>query len=149
MRILLPDVSVLIAMHDSSHPHHTIAQNWFQTEGRKGWATCPISENGFIRITAQTLLKDRTDAVSAAFFMLEKTKQAYHETYHFWSDSVSLSDIELFLPLKIVGHKQLTDVYLLGLCQRNNGTLVTFDTHMTTAAIKFPNTELLWVLTEK
>ena len=146
MRICLPDVNVLIALHDSTHPAHLVAHNWFQSSGNLSWATCPLSENGFIRITAQTLLKGRLDGVSVAFFLLEKTKQVYSQTYHFWSDSVSLSDVELFVIPNILGHNNITDSYLLGLCQKNNGTFVTLDYRVTTSAILSPHSELLHIL---
>ena len=84
--------------------------------------------------------------MSAAFFLLEQTKQTHRETHHFWSDSVSFSETDLFILPRITGHKQLTDVYLLGLCQRSDATLITLDTHMTTATIKSPHPELLRIL---
>jgi uncharacterized protein len=110
------------------------------------WATCPLTENGFVRIYAQTIFKNHIDGVREAFFLLNTTKQTYRATHHFWSDSVSLSDDHVLTPSKIAGPNQITDVYLLGLCQKHGGTLVTFDTRLSTVAIVSPHAELLRIL---
>ena len=143
MRICLPDVSVLIALHDTAHPFHQRAQNWFDTEGKHGWATCPLTENGFIRVYTQTSSLAMAVSLLTAFAILENMASIYGTTHHFWGDSVSLRDPAIFHTSVIAGHKQITDVYLLGLCQHNGGTFVTLDEKMTVAAINLPHTELL------
>ena len=49
-RVALLDVNVLVALFDPSHVHHTAAHDWFADRGEEGWATCPITENGLLRI---------------------------------------------------------------------------------------------------
>lgn len=146
MRIQLPDVNILLAMYDPSHPHNETALRWFDSEGRHCWATCPLTENGFVRIYTQKHFANQLDGVRESFFILNTMKQTYRATHHFWNDDISLSDADLLTPAKIAGPKQITDVYLIGLCQKHGGTLITFDTRLSTDAIVSPHTELLHVL---
>lgn len=146
MRILLLDVNILVAMHDADHPANQMALDWFHNNAMNGWATCPLTENGFMRVYSQTAYKGRTDAPTASFYLLDTLKQTYQASHTFWNDSVSFSNPTLFLPSKVAGHKQITDIYLLGLCQQNGGTLVTLDTGITTAAIVKPHSDLLRLL---
>lgn len=90
MRIHLPDVNVLIALHDTANPFHHRAQTWLDTEGNKGWATCPLTENGFTRVYSQTTTLPPRDRVPTASDILRNTISTYHATYQFWADSVSL-----------------------------------------------------------
>jgi len=146
MRIQLPDVNVLLALLNPSHPHYPVAKQWLDNEGQFDWATCPLTENGFLRLYTQSLQKSQTGEFEDALFLLDTLKQTYKTTHHFWDDSISFSDPTLFLPSKIAGHKQITDVYLLGLCQGNGGTLVTLDQGITTDAIINPHSDLLKIL---
>ena len=77
---------------------------------------------------------------------LNDMKQKFAKNYHFWSDNVSICEPGIFDPTAILGHKQITDVYLLGLCQQYGGTLVTLDARITTAAIVSPSIDLLKIL---
>lgn len=146
MRIQLPDINILIALHNPLHLYHNRAQTWFDAEGQYGWATCPLTENGFARIFTQTQYPNRVKGVSEALFLFENMAQVYATTHHFWTDSISLRDNSLFTPAAIAGPKQITDVYLLGLCLQNGGTLVTLDSGITTSAIVSPHPELLRIL---
>src|SRR5438552_6039513 len=115
MRIHLPDVNVLIALHDANHQGHERAHQWFSSEGHLGWATCPLSENGFIRIFSQPALPNNVGSPAEAMSYLADMCLAHGATHHFWPDSVSLRDRTLFRPELILGHRQITGVYLLGL----------------------------------
>ena len=55
MRSLL-DVNVLIALLDAEHVHHDAAREWMRENIRHGWATCPITQNGCLRIHGATRL---------------------------------------------------------------------------------------------
>ncbi len=146
MLIDLPDVNVLIALHNSKHVGHDKAHEWFDTKGKYGWATCPLTENGFARVFTQVQYPNNLQGVSAALYILENMIQVYGATHHFWPDSVNLRDRTLLVPSAIAGPKQITDVYLLALCQQNGGTLVTLDTGIATAAIVSPHPDLLRIL---
>ena len=137
---------MLIALHDVENRCHRIANEWFAREGRKGWATCPLTENGFVRIASNIGLPERVQGISASMYLLESLVRTYGSTHRFWPDSVSLRDKTLLNEAAIRGPKQITDVYLLALCQRNGGVLVTLDTRITVASIVDPHPELLRIL---
>jgi len=123
--VALLDVNVLIALFDQGHIHHKNAHRWFEQNRRQGWATCPLTINGCVRILSSPgypVLK-QTPA-EMADWLREFCAATDH---HFWPDSVSLLDAQSFRPAMIAGHQKITDVYLLGLAVRNHGRLATFD----------------------
>ncbi|MCW5934807.1 MAG: VapC toxin family PIN domain ribonuclease [Fimbriimonadia bacterium] len=142
----LLDVNLLIALHDPKHVGHDLAHNWFEQEGQYGWATCPLTENGFLRIVTQEAYPNRVESILDAIFVLENMIRNYEKKHYFWSDNISLRDHRLFKPEMILGHRQLTDIYLLGLCQKNGGTLVTLDTSIHVTSIQSPHSELILTL---
>lgn len=146
MRIELPDVNVLLALLDPMHPHHEKANNWYAGVAASGWATCPLTENGFVRILSSPAYPGVRLQVADALTLLEATIANPVAPHHFWPDSVNLRDGTLFTPSAIASPKQITDIYLLGLCQQNGGTLVTLDTGITVAAIVSPHPDLLRLL---
>ena len=131
----LLDVNVLIALLDQCHVNHISAHRWFKKSSGSFWATCPITENAVIRILSNpgyasvdwmpTEVMNHLDG----FFTEELGWNA-------WSDDVSLQDETLFDRRLIRGHKQLTDIYLLGLAVRRGGKLATFDRSIPWHAIK-------------
>ncbi len=143
MRVHLPDINILLALYDAEHQHHAIAQAWFERLDEAGWATCPLTENGFARIIASPKYPNSVNSVTRALYLLRNTTTNESAAYQFWNDSVSLLDTSLFLSTAIVGHGQVTDVYLLGLCQRWGGTLVTLDAGISLDAIAAPHEQLL------
>ena len=143
VRIELPDINVLLALVDPNHMHHATASQWFMSASQNGWATCPLTENGFIRILSNPKYPGIRLRVADAVALLDTLIQNHATTHHFWADTVSLCDQTLFRHIAIAGPNQITDVYLLGLCQRNNGTLVTLDASITDVAIVSPNPTLI------
>ena len=143
MRIDLADVNVLLALIDPVHVHHEAASQWFVDASGRGWATCPLTENGFVRILSNPSYPGVRLSPADAIALLETLRQNHAATHHFWPDSVSLCDRTLFRPQAIAGPRQITDVYLLGLCQQNGGTLAMLDAAITDAAIVSPHTELI------
>jgi toxin-antitoxin system PIN domain toxin len=128
---------------DPVHIHHEAASQWFADASARGWATCPLTENGFVRILSNPSYPGIRLTPADAIVLLETLRQNHAATHCFWPDSVSLRDRTLFRPDAIAGHRQLTDIYLLGLCQQNGGTLVTLDAAITHAAIVSPHAELI------
>ena len=121
----LLDVNVLVALHDPAHPNHEDAHRWFGRNRKRGWATCPVTVNGCVRVLSNpaypTVAATPAEAASRLRILCADTG---HE---FWSDSVSLLDESLFRLQAITGHQQITDIYLLGLAVRHSGKLATFD----------------------
>lgn len=120
----LLDINVLIALIDPAHEFHDSAHAWFRSHRHRGWATCPITENGCLRIMSNPgypfpgLTVERVRGILAELVRIEG--------HRFWPDSVSLLDPK-GPDLTQAGPRHVTDVYLLRLATANGGRLVTFD----------------------
>ncbi|MDP2810958.1 MAG: hypothetical protein Q8O34_12485 [Rhodocyclaceae bacterium] len=142
MRALL-DVNVLIALLDAGHLHHALAMTWLEREIGHGWASCPLTQNGCLRIMAQPSYPHSLPVAAVAQRLAEA---AAHPAHGFWADDYSLLDAGTVDWRRIIGHRQVTDAYLLGLAARNGGRFVTFDTRLTSAPIAGATAQNLLVL---
>lgn len=132
MRALL-DVNVLIALLDSDHTSHRSAVAWFSAHAKRGWASCPITQNGCVRIMSHPGYPNAHSVAEVVERLRAATAHAAHE---FWPDSQSLLDERLIDPTRVHGPRQLTDVYLLALAVAHDGRLVTFDASIATGAVR-------------
>jgi len=130
----LLDVNVLVSLFDPMHAHHEAAHDWFARSRQLGWATCPLTENGLIRVLSNPSYPGRMTTVGDAIARLESFRRSGHHT--FWPDRVSFCDEALLLPFHIQGYRQLTDVYLLALAVSSDGCLATFDGGIPLSAVK-------------
>ena len=128
----LLDVNVLVAMLDSEHSSHAAAWKWFEEGARAGWASCPITQNGCIRVMSQSTYVSPVPVDAIARRVREATSDARHR---FWPDDMSLLDEKAIDTRRIHGPKQLTDVYLLALAVAKGGRLVTFDRSISLDAV--------------
>jgi toxin-antitoxin system PIN domain toxin len=129
--VFLLDVNLLLALSDPMHVHHGTAHRWFAMTGNRAWATCPITENGFVRIASHPRYPNRPGDASIVLTILRQfCAAAGHE---FWPDDVSIRD--LIQPDTIITHAQVTDVYLLGLAVHHGGKLATLDQRLPVAAV--------------
>lgn len=142
MRALL-DVNVLIALLDAGHIHHALARSWLAREIRHGWASCPITQNGCIRIMSQPAYPGSLPAARVAERLQEASASPDHE---FWPADVSLLGAGLFDWSRVLGHRQVTDVYLLCLAVHHGGRLVSIDSRISPAAVAGARPEHLVVL---
>jgi len=125
MSVGLLDVNVLIALFDPMHLNHEDAHQWFGRNRKQGWATCPLTINGCVRILTNLSYPNGVSTAAEAIASLQTVcSGADHQT---WADEVSLLDGTLFRPSMIAGHRKITDAYLLGLAVRKKGALITFD----------------------
>ena len=131
MQALL-DVNVLVALFDPMHVHHEAAHEWFARRRGEGWATCPLTENGFARIVSNPRYPGRVTSLRDAIARLAEIRE--HPDHVFWPDSVSVCG-DAFQPRYVQGHRQLSDVYLLGLAVANGGRLATFDRNVPLRAV--------------
>ena len=131
MRSLL-DVNVLIAILDSDHVHHVRARDWFTRHVAQGWASCPITQNGCIRIMSQPAYPN---PLPTAAIIDRLAAAARHPRHEFWPDDVSLLDGATADPTRIHGSKQVTDLYLLALSVQHKGRLATFDDRIPLSSI--------------
>lgn len=123
MRALL-DVNFLLALLQPDHSHFERAHDWWDANTRHGWASCPLTQNGFIRILSQASYPQPLPVAQALEILAEQIVRTDHQ---FWPDDVSLLDADFIDGARLLGPKHLTDVYLLGLAVKNGGRLVTFD----------------------
>jgi toxin-antitoxin system PIN domain toxin len=132
--ISLLDVNVLVALFDKLHLHHAAAHDWFARERQHGWATCPLTENGLIRILSNPSYPGNQTSIEDAIRSL-RTFRASGE-HVFWPDDVSLVDESLVLSEHLQGYRQLTDVYLLTLAVSKEGRFATFDLGVSPVPVK-------------
>jgi toxin-antitoxin system PIN domain toxin len=132
MRALL-DVNVLIALLDADHSLHARATQWFAGQAPAGWASCPITQNGCIRIMSHPGYPKALPVRAVMERLAEAGASAFHE---FWPDDVSLLDAKVADSARIHGPRQLTDLYLLALAVRHEGQFITFDTSVSVEAVR-------------
>jgi toxin-antitoxin system PIN domain toxin len=125
----LLDVNALVALAWDSHVHHARMRAWFATHGSVGWATCPVSESGFVRVSSNPRVLPSPIGVRAARAVLAALRNA--GAHRFLVDDVSLTDGDV---PDIVGYRQVTDAHLLALARRRGVRLVTFDAGITRLA---------------
>ncbi|MGD9588932.1 MAG: TA system VapC family ribonuclease toxin [Pyrinomonadaceae bacterium] len=144
MRALL-DVNLLIALLDPDHIFHERGHEWWAANHEIGWASCPLTENGVVRIMSNPNYSERLDYSPGDLIKLLRrfAKQSDHE---FWPDDLSFRDKKAFAFERIHGSRQLTDVYLLALAARNGGRLVTFDSGIPLSAVTGANADHLCVV---
>ena len=141
---LLLDVNLLIALFDPAHVHHDLAHDWFEDNRARGWATCSATENGFLRVLSNPAYPGGGTRCETLVGLLKKFRASGH--HHYWADAVSLADPSLFNVTWLRGHRQVTDVHLLGLAWTMRGRLATFDRTIPWKAIVGGQPELLEVI---
>jgi uncharacterized protein len=123
MRSLL-DVNVLIALLDANHVHHRLCTRWLESRLADGWASCPITQNGCIRIMSQPGYPNPVSAAEVADRLHEATRDAGHA---FWPDSISLLGPHRIDWPRLLSGRHLTDAYLVALSAANGGCFATLD----------------------
>ena len=141
MRALL-DVNVLLALLDLDHIQHQQARRWFENEIRHGWASCAITQNGFMRVRSQPGYPGAVSPREAARRLADAVETEHHE---YWRCELSLLDATAVDHARIHGPRQITDVYLLALAVRNGGRFVTFDRTISPRAVRNASDEHLVV----
>ena len=142
MRALL-DVNVLIALMDAEHLHHEQARRWLRDNIRDGWATCPITQNGCLRIMAQPRYSNPLPASLVAARLREATGTTHHQL---WADEISLLHSGVVDWRQVICARQLTDVYLLALAAARGGRFVTFDTRIPVTVVPGADQQSLCVI---
>jgi toxin-antitoxin system PIN domain toxin len=137
------DVNVLLALFDRAHTHQSRALEWSARNRRFGWASCPLTQNGFVRISCQpgyarpALLPDALAVLG---------RQLAEPDHEFWPDDICITDAQVFDHTGILSPNQITDVYLLALAVKNGGRLVTFDRGVPIRAVRGAGAEHLVVI---
>jgi toxin-antitoxin system PIN domain toxin len=131
MTTYLLDVNVLLALSDPMHVHHAAAHRWFAARGPAAWATCPFTENGFVRIASHPNYPNRPGDIPAVLAILRQLCAV--EGHHFWAADVSIRDV--LQPSMLITHAHVTDIYLLSLAVHKGGKLATLDRRIPAAVI--------------
>lgn len=132
MTTYLLDVNLLLALSDPMHVHHEAAHRWFADRGHQSWATCPLTENGFLRVASHPNYPNRPGDVLAVYAILRQLCQA--PGHQFWAEDISI--LEILEPSAIITHAQITDVYLAGLAVHKKGRLATLDQRIPANAVR-------------
>ncbi len=128
----LLDINLLLALSDPMHVHHEAAHQWFAKTGHLSWATCPLTENGFVRIASHPRYPNRPGDVPIVLALLRQLCTV--EEHHFWTEDITIRDI--LNADAIIIHTQITDVYLLGLAIHQGGKLASLDQHIPIDAVR-------------
>lgn len=126
MSVYLLDINVLVALLWTNHEQHQAARDWFQSHQRTGWATCPLTQAGFVRISSNPRVFADAPTPSKAIEIL--TANLNHPTHHFWKDETPFAQSVARFAGRFTGHQQTIDAYLFGLAIHKRGVLATFDT---------------------
>lgn len=134
--VALLDVSTLIALVDSDHVGHGAIQKSFIEHHRSGWATCPLTENGMVRVLSQADYPSGKRTPAEVIQILNALRTAFRDFHQFWPDDISIAATSAFDSALIAGPRQITDIYLLDLATRHKGMLVSFDLSLSWQAIR-------------
>jgi toxin-antitoxin system PIN domain toxin len=124
----LLDVNVLVALMWPAHEAHSAALKWFRLSGGKSWATCGVTQAGFVRIVSNPAFS--SDALSPQQAMELLHSNVSHAAHRLWKDDAGFLSVVTPFAARITGHRQVTDAFLLGLALRNKGKVATLDRGM-------------------
>ena len=129
MNGFLLDTNLLIALLWPAHEQHELALKWFTRHRAQGWVTCPLTEAGFVRIVSNPAFsRDAVQPREAVQVLMANTAAKDHL---FWPDDLAVAEAVAFAEVRLMGHQQVTDAYLLGLALHHGGALATLDEHIT------------------
>ena len=129
----LLDINVLIALLDENHTHHGAASDWLADNIHQGWASCPLTQNGCVRIMSQPRYPNTLSVSEVMIRLLSAVSTRHHE---FIADDISLLDDASVDRERLLSPRQLTDVYLLALAVEHGARLVTLDKSIPIAAAR-------------
>ena len=130
----LLDVNVLIALIDPAHLAHDAAHRWFGKAGAHDWASCPLTENGVIRIVGHPKYPNTPGSPAIVAEIMTTLRNLPGHT--FWPDDLSLVGSDDVDATRLVNPAHVTDTYLLALAKSRHGQLATFDRKLPTAAVR-------------
>lgn len=125
MKPALLDTNVLLALAWPNHQHHAAAHRWFRAEARHGWATCAMTQLGFVRLSSNPSYTSAAVAPAQAAALLQELLA--HKRHRFWS-SPAASKPAIYL--QALGHQQVNDAYLVEVARAQRGRLVTLDSKL-------------------
>lgn len=124
--IALPDVNVLMALTWSNHPRHERAHRWFAQCASDGWATCVLTQVGFLQLSLNLDIVGVSIECASALSLLAGLVAHPNHQYLEAAMSVTAGPFADRAP-RIRGYRQVTDATLLHLARSHGARLVTFD----------------------
>ena len=118
-------MNVLVALAWPNHVHHDLAHRWFRKQQRDGWATCPLTESGFVRVSSNRRAIPGASTPAEAIVLLQQIRQL--EGHVFWTDDISPAECAATPFARVASYRQITDAHLLALALRRGGALATLD----------------------
>ena len=140
--VALLDVNVLLALHLPHHIHHAAAHRWFSALPNRRWATCGLTQAGFLRLSLNPRITGQKLDFGAALAALKQATRV--EGHEFWEGMPAASESDSLGASLVQGHQQVTDAYLLAVAQHHNGRLATFDAGVATLLPR-PSQRQRWV----
>jgi uncharacterized protein len=132
--VWLLDANVLIALTQSAHVHHSEAHAWFSRCPDRHWATCAITQLAFLRLTSNpNVVGEKISPAQAMQALITLTDQAQHV---YWPEATEPMRMPTLNSEAVVGHRQVTDAYLLGLALSQKQCLATLDRSLVTFAMR-------------
>ena len=125
MKTALLDINILTALLWPTHEHHEVAHRWFRQRSDAPWATCPLTQLGFVRIVSNPAFS--RDALSPTEAVALLGENLGHPAHEFWTESLQLPQAVKGIEARLQGYRQLTDAYLLALARGRKGVLATCD----------------------
>jgi uncharacterized protein len=123
--ISLLDINVLIALAWPNHVHHQAALGWFGRNRKSGWATCPLTQSGFVRVSSNAHVLTDARSPREAIALLRRIVGL--RDHVFWPDDISVAASEFIDEQKLLGCRQITDAHLLAVALRHGGRIATLD----------------------
>lgn len=125
MTVALLDVNLLVALAWPNHVHHRPAHAWFAESQSRGWATCPLTESGFVRVSSNPKLTPEARRPAEALELLRRIAALPHHV--FWDDSTSFTSSPHVDAGRLTGYRQVTDAHLIAIALAHGGSVATFD----------------------
>jgi toxin-antitoxin system PIN domain toxin len=123
--VSLLDVNVVVALAWPNHIHHEAAHRWFRRNAASGWATSPLTQTGFVRVSSNRRVLSPARTPQEAVVLLRAMTSLPHHV--FWTDEISIASSALVDASRLLGHHQVTDAHLLAVALSRQGRLATFD----------------------
>lgn len=123
--VTLLDVNVLVALAWPNHVHHSLARRWWHGHRQLGWATCPATQAGFLRVSSNRRLVPAAKSPGDVLEVLRAITRL--EDHRFWPDETDFTRTEHLAPEKLLGHRQIPDAHLVALALAHQGRLATLD----------------------
>lgn len=124
----LLDINVLIALAWPNHVHHAAARKWFSGRSQSGWATCLLTEAGFVRVSCNPRAVQHEVTPNAAIDLLERLKR--EGSHSFWPLDQPVGSLPGEIVARLQGYRQITDAVLVATAMHKGGELATLDARL-------------------